>query len=62
MIKVDIKENESIEKALKTFKYKVIKTKLIDNLKDKRQYKKKSVLKREQILKAKSRQTNQRES
>jgi small subunit ribosomal protein S21 len=62
MIKVDIKENESIEKALKTFKYKVIKTKLIDNLKDKRQYKKKSVLKREQILKAKYRQKNQRES
>jgi small subunit ribosomal protein S21 len=62
MIKVDVKQNESIDKALKTFKYKVIKTKLIDQLKDKKEYKKKSVLRREQILKAKYRQKNQRES
>lgn len=62
MIKVEVKENESIDKALKTFKYKVIKTKLIDQLKDNREYKKKSVLRREQILKAKYRQKNQRES
>jgi small subunit ribosomal protein S21 len=53
MIIVNIKSGDNIERALKTLKSKVIKTKQTQKLKEKKQYTKKSVLKRTQILKAK---------
>ena len=53
MLIIEIKNGENIEKALKTLKSKVIKTKQNQILFEKREYTKKSVLKRAQILKAK---------
>lgn len=53
MIIVNIKSGDNIEKALKTLKSKVIKTKQNQILKERTQYTKKSVVKRAQILKAK---------
>lgn len=53
MIIVNIKSGDSIERALKTLKSKVIKTKQNQKLREKTEYTKKSVVKRAQILKAK---------
>lgn len=53
MIIVNIKSGDTIERALKTLKSKVIKTKQNQILKERTQYTKKSVVKRAQILKAK---------
>lgn len=53
MIIVKINQGESLEKALKTLKSKVIKTKQTQKLFENKQYTKKSVLRRAQILKAK---------
>lgn len=53
MLIVNIKQGESIERALKTLKSKVVKTKQNQILFDKRDYTKKSELRRAQILKAK---------
>ena len=53
MLIVKIKQGESIEKALKILKSKVVKTKQNQILFEKREYTKKSVLRRAQILKAK---------
>jgi small subunit ribosomal protein S21 len=53
MIIVNIKSGDNIERALKTLKSKVIKTKQNQILKERTQYTKKSVVKRAQILKAK---------
>ena len=50
IIKVD---NGNIEKALKTFKYKVNKTKQTKALRDQREFTKPSVLKRKNMQKAK---------
>jgi ribosomal protein S21 len=47
---------ENIEKALKTLKTKVMKTKQNNILLNRKEYKKKSVTKREQLLRAKYRQ------
>jgi small subunit ribosomal protein S21 len=52
MLIVEIKGNESIDRALKVLKSKVIKTKQQQYLFDKKEYVKKSVRKRAQILKA----------
>ena len=52
MIIVPIKQNESIDKALKTLKSKVIKTKQNQNLFERKEFVKKSVIKRNQKLKA----------
>lgn len=52
MIIVEIKQGEGIEKALKTLKSKVIKTKQFQELYSRKNYIKKSVLKRSQKLKA----------
>ena len=57
MIIIKINQGNPLEKALKTLKSKVIKTKQNQILFDKRQYTKKSVLRRAQILKAKHIQT-----
>lgn len=53
MLIVNVKSGENIEKALKTLKSKVIKTKQNQKLNERRQYTKKSVVRRAQILKAK---------
>ena len=53
MIIIKINQGNNIEKALKTLKSKVIKTKQNQILFEKREYTKKSVLRRAQILKAK---------
>jgi len=53
MIIVNIKSGDNIERALKTLKSKVIKTKQNQKLNEKREYTKKSVVRRAQILKAK---------
>jgi small subunit ribosomal protein S21 len=53
MIIIKINQGNPLEKALKTLKSKVIKTKQNQILFDKRQYTKKYVLRRAQILKAK---------
>jgi small subunit ribosomal protein S21 len=53
MIIIKINQGNNIEKALKTLKSKVIKTKQNQILFEKRQYTKKSVLRRAQILNAK---------
>ena len=46
-------ENGNIEKALKTYKYKVNKTKQTKTLRDQKEFVKPSVIKRKQIQKAK---------
>jgi len=53
MIIVEIKNNENIEKSLKTLKSKIIKTKQNQILFNRKEYKKKSVLRRTELLKAK---------
>ena len=53
MLIVKIKQGESIERAIKTLKSKVVKTKQNQILFDNRQFTKKSVVRRTQISKAK---------
>lgn len=52
MIIIEVKNSDNLEKALKVLKSKVIKTKQNQILFDKKEYTKKSVKKRSQILKA----------
>lgn len=52
MLIVEVKNGENIEKALKSLKSKVIKTKQNQILFDRKEYKKKSIKNRETILKA----------
>lgn len=56
MLKVEIGKNQSLEKALKVLKGKVIKTKQNDFLREKMEHTKKSVKKRKQLKIAKYRQ------
>lgn len=50
MLKVEVEKN--LDKALKSLKYKVIKTKQNDKIRENEQYTKKSVKKRKEKLKA----------
>jgi small subunit ribosomal protein S21 len=52
MLIIEIKNGENIERALKNLKSKVIKTKQNQILFEKKEFTKKSILKRNQILKA----------
>ena len=52
MLIINVKDGENIERALKRFKRKVRDTKLINNLRDGKQFNKKSVKKRKQLGKA----------
>jgi small subunit ribosomal protein S21 len=52
MIIVPVKEGENIERALKKFKKKFEKTGVIKQLRKRQQFTKKSVLRREEVLKA----------
>jgi ribosomal protein S21 len=54
MLYIEVKGN--IEKALKTYKNKVFKTKIHDELRERKEFKKKCVERREKILKAKHKQ------
>lgn len=56
MLKVEIGKNQSLEKALKVLKGKVIKTKQNDFLREKMEYTKKCVKKRKQLKIAKYKQ------
>jgi small subunit ribosomal protein S21 len=53
MLIVQLKNGENIEKALKTLKSKVIKTKQNQSLTKRKEYEKKSVTRRTEMLKAK---------
>jgi len=56
MIVIEVQKGESIEKALKRYKYKVMKTKQIDMLRERQEFVKKSVTKRMKKQKAKYKQ------
>lgn len=53
MLKVIIKDGDSIERALKQFKRKVVSTKLIKELRERQEFEKPSVTERKKKLKAK---------
>jgi small subunit ribosomal protein S21 len=59
MIIVPVKNEKSIEQALKNYKFKIYKTKQIQQLQERKEYKKPSVIRRAQIQKAKHKQKNQ---
>jgi small subunit ribosomal protein S21 len=52
MIIIPVKEGENIERALKKFKRKFEKTGVIKELRERKAYKKPSMVKREQMIKA----------
>ena len=56
MIVINVKENESIDKALKRFKKKFEKTGVLRELRSRTSFEKPSVSRRNEILKAKYRQ------
>lgn len=51
MIIIDVKKEKSLEIALRILKQKTQKTRLVQELKERKEYKKPSVLKRENVLK-----------
>jgi small subunit ribosomal protein S21 len=52
MLIIDLSKEKSIESALRTFKGKVLKTKLVQKLRERQEFTKPSVTKRKQKLKA----------
>ena len=56
MLRIKIKEDENIERALKRYKRKYRKTKVLDNIKERKFFTKKSEQKRETFKKAQYRQ------
>jgi len=61
MLLVPIKEGESIEKALKKYKKKFEKTGVVRQLRSRQQFTKKSVRRREEIIKAAYKENLRRE-
>jgi len=59
MIIVHVKNSSSLEQALKTYKFKIYKTKQIQKLQERQEYKKPSVKRRAQLKNAQYRQKNQ---
>lgn len=53
MIFIKVEKGESLDKALKRYKYKVISTKQIEQLRKRQEHTKKTTLKREKMRKAK---------
>lgn len=53
MIIIKVGKNENIDRALKRYKYKVMKTKQNEQVRNRQEFKKKCVKKREKIQKAK---------
>ena len=62
MIVVNVKENESIEKALKRFKKKFERTGVIKELRSRTAYEKKSVSKRAELIKARYKESLRKDS
>ena len=60
MIIVPVKNEKSLEQALKTYKFKIYKTKQIQKLQERQEFTKPSVKKRSQKKKAQYRQKNQK--
>lgn len=56
MLKINIKPGENIDRALKRYKRKVRSVKLMDEIRERKQYTKPSKRRREQIKKAKFKQ------
>ena len=56
MLTIDVKDG-NVERALKEFKRKVMKTRLVKELKERQSYTKKSVKRREEIIKAQYRES-----
>lgn len=52
MLIIEVKESENIDRALKRYKRKVQQTKILRELRDRKEFKKPSVQRRNQILKA----------
>ena len=52
MLQIPVKEGESIERALKKYKKKFEKTGVLKQLRERKQFTKKSVLRRQEIIKA----------
>ena len=52
MLQIPVKEGESIERALKKYKKKFEKTGVLKQLRERKQYIKKSVISRQEIIKA----------
>ena len=51
MLQIPVKEGESIERALKKYKKKFERTGVLKELRDRREYTKKSIVRRQQIIK-----------
>lgn len=56
MLKIEVKPDEKIERALKRYKRKRKRTQLMDKIRDNQHYEKSSMTKRKQIEKAKYRE------
>lgn len=52
MLIIDVRDNENIDQALKRYKRKVQNTKILHELRGRKEFRKPSVVKRNQILKA----------
>tara|TARA_B100000900_G_C20412941_1_gene647637 strand:- start:541 stop:729 length:189 start_codon:yes stop_codon:yes gene_type:complete len=52
MLQIPVKEGESIERALKKYKKKFERTGVLKELRERKEYTKKSVIKRQQVIKA----------
>ena len=52
MLIIEVKDSENIDRALKRYKRKVQQTKILRELRDRKEFKKPSVQRRSQILKA----------
>lgn len=61
MIIIDVRENESIERALKSYKFKVNRSGILRELRQRKHYVKPSVKRRHEKLKATYRQQKQLE-
>ncbi len=59
MIKIEVKENESIDKALKRFKKKFEKTGVLKELRGRQAFEKPSIVRRQLVLRAAYRQMMQ---
>ena len=56
MIGVNVKDNESIDRAINRFKKMITRSRILNEFKDRQQYTKPSILKREALKKAKREQ------
>ena len=58
MIIIEVKNDKSLEQALKSYKFKIYKIKQIQQLQERKEYKKPSVVRRHEIKKAQYKQKN----